>query len=585
MSDDVVEGVTLNIIESWDEAQLFMAWLGERRPVLACDTETRGLDWWEDHFLRLVQFGDLGTGWVIPWERWGGVAIEALARYSGPLAFHNAKFDIKALEVSGVKVKRGNLQDTRTMAHLLAPDNPTGLKQLGVRYVDAKADAGQTALKNGMLQNRWTWATVPVDFPPYWIYSALDPVLTAHLYQQFRPQIVGDLNDVYELEIAVLQVLNDIEKRGARCDIDYCFARQAEIKTREDEIRQWIRDEYELGAGQNKRIATALQADGVVLRKKTPSGGWCMDSDVLENIDHPLAQAVLNVRKCHQTADTYFGSYIEGATAGDDYGIIHPDINPLGARTGRMSVSRPPLQQIPRTKLMRSAFIPREGNRLVSVDFDQMEARLLTHFSADPGLIEAFGGGDFFMNMGQRIYGHPIEKGPQRTVVKNAIYATIYGAGAKKFAGMAGISEAEAMKFRQTLDDQFPRIRAFVRAVENEALANGDKTGVPYVTTPLGRRQPAALERGEYKLYALVNYLIQGTAADIFKRTVVQMDQAGLADYLVLPVHDEAVLDVPIDMAEDVQHETEAIFQSDDSWKVPLTAGGDILDCWGDKYE
>ena len=87
-----MDDVTLNIVENWDEAQDFMRWLGQRREILACDTETGGLDWWRDP-LRLVQFGDLTTGWVVPWERWGGLAVEALDRYT--VRFVNATPDVR----------------------------------------------------------------------------------------------------------------------------------------------------------------------------------------------------------------------------------------------------------------------------------------------------------------------------------------------------------------------------------------------------------------------------------------------------------------------------------------------------------
>jgi DNA polymerase-1 len=576
-----MDNITLNIIESWDDAEAFMRWLGERRAILACDTETGGLDWWRDK-LRLVQFGDLSTGWAIPWEMWGGVAAEALRRYTGPLAFHNAKFDIKYLEVNGVPVKRGNLHDTRSMAHLLDPANSTGLKQLGVRYVDANADAGQTALKKGMQENRWTWATVPTNYPPYWVYSALDPVLTAHLYQQMKPQMIGNLADVYELEIAVLQILDAIERRGARVDVEYCIEKKAMLLGYAAEARAWCKETYGFETGAHKKVAAQLQREGVVLTKKTDSGGWSMDEEVLASIDHVLAKTVLNVRRTEKMGNSYFGNYIEYAQ-GD---ILHPDINPLGARTGRMSVSRPALQQIPRTKLLRDPFIPRSGNRLLSVDFDQVEARLLAHLTQDRALIDAFSGGDFFCNMAATIYNEPDfqKKDPRRSLVKGATYGTVYGAGVKKFAETAGVTESEGQRFMTTFHSAFPGIKIFQREVETIALENGAQDGVPFVTTRLGRRQPADYERGQYKLYALVNYLIQGSAADIFKQTVVDLDRAGLAEYLVLPVHDEAVFDVPEGEVEEIARGVVDVFETDRGWTVPLTAGSDILERWGDKY-
>src|ERR1700677_2499777 len=92
--------VSLNLVESFADAEEFMRWLGERRPVLACDTETGGLEWWKDR-LRLVQFGDPRAGWAVPWQDWGGLVKEAMRRYDGGVVFHNAKFDQHFLEREG----------------------------------------------------------------------------------------------------------------------------------------------------------------------------------------------------------------------------------------------------------------------------------------------------------------------------------------------------------------------------------------------------------------------------------------------------------------------------------------------------
>lgn len=100
----------------------------------------------------------------------------------------------------------------------------------------------------------------------------------------------------------------------------------------------------------------------------------------------------------------------------------------------------------------------------------------------------------------------------------------------------------------------------------------------------MGRRQPADWFHEQWKYYALLNYQIQGAAADAFKNTLIEMDRAGLTEYMILPVHDEVVLDVPIGLAEEIAHDTVECFEADKSWRVPLTAGYDILDRWGSKY-
>src|ERR1019366_899286 len=157
---------------------------------------------------------------------------------------------------------------------------------------------------------------------PYWLYSALDPVITAHLYKIFRPQIIGDLNNMYEMEMQIIWILNEIEKKGVRVDVEYCIEQQKVISRAGDEITQWIRDNWNIGAGQNKLIAQILLDEGVNLTQRTPSGGWKMDEKVLSSIDHPLARGALNVRKAKRAANNYFGSYIDRQVDG----YLHADI-------------------------------------------------------------------------------------------------------------------------------------------------------------------------------------------------------------------------------------------------------------------
>jgi hypothetical protein len=249
---------SLNLVETFDEAESFVRWLGERRQILAVDTETGGLEWWKDG-LRLVQFGDLSAGWAIPWHLWSGLILDVLGRYEGDIVFHNLKFDLKYLEHHGVTLNRAKLHDTRAMAHIIDPTKPTGLKPLAIRLIDNTAGSGQDDLKSAMAKNGWTWATVPHDLPAYWVYSALDTVLTAHLYAELFPQIVTGFREVYELEIASTLVLNDMEVRGARIDLDYCEEKLVLLSTYADDMREWVQDNYNLAAGSNPAVAGRLQ--------------------------------------------------------------------------------------------------------------------------------------------------------------------------------------------------------------------------------------------------------------------------------------------------------------------------------------
>lgn len=561
MIDDSVE---FHLVETFDEAQRFMRWLGERRPILAVDTETSGFDWWRGS-LRLVQFGDAQHGWAIPFERWRALCAEALAEYDRPVAFHNSKFDLHWLSQNGVEVKRHLVHDTSVMVGLLEPLGRTALKDAAARHIDHRATAGQAELKRAMAQAKWTWGTIPPEFDGYWVYSALDAVLTAQLAEKLWPQVKVDLRRVYDVEMRCVHILHDMETRGARVDLEYVDAQRVRLLTYAAQAREWVRTAYNCEAGSSKTIAARLLKDGVRLTEKTPTGAWKMDADVLEAIDHPLASTVLNIRRAEKIANTYFANF-ETLADGD---IIHPNVRPMGAVTGRMAVSNPSMHNLPRGRVVRDAFVAREGHTLLGCDYSQIEMRLTAHFSEDPGLIGAFSGEDFFVGMARQIYGDgSITKAdPRRQVTKSSMYAKVYMAGIAKFAATAGITEGEARHFMATLDSTFPGMRRFAQRVIADGQRAMSSEGQAVVRTLLGRRVVVDRAGKEYKL---VNGLIQGTAADILKQVICELDDAGVGKYIIMPIHDELIFDVPNDELEEVTDVVVSVMTRDE-FRVPFT--------------
>lgn len=575
-----LEGVELSLIDSWDEAQRFIAWLGERRPVLAVDTETEGFNWWE-HRIRLCQVGDSMHGWAFEWDRWSGLLTETLARYDGPVAMHNFKFDLSMFRAHGLDIQVSRIDDTRTMAHLLEPGKLTGLKHVAERWVDRDAaNAGQKVLDQAFREMKWTWATVPVDFQPYWAYGALDTVLTARVWELARPAVDQTFKGIYELEMAAQVALMEMEIRGARVDLEYSAAKRDELLGWGQNMRQWARDAYGVeNLTSGVQVARRMIQDGWEPVELTATGQPSTKKEVLAQVDHPLAKALLDVRHAEKMAEAYFGNLLTLA----DGEYVHAKINPIGARTGRMSVTEPALQTLPREALVRDAFIPRDGNRLVLIDYDQMELRLMAHFADEHAMQEIILSGQDIHNVtAQRIYGlpEPTPTKKQRQITKNAGYAKIYGAGASTFAKTAEISEPEALDFLVRYDAAFPGVRQFQRAMENQAWREHERTGEMAAWTPHGRRHPVETD----KVYKLVNYLIQGTGADVLKEKIVALDDAGFGPYMVLPVHDEIVFDVPAEDAEEILHEAMAIMEETERFKVPLTVDGTIVDRWGEKY-
>ena len=578
-SSDSMDGVQLTLIDSIDSAMEFKRWLGERRDVLAFDTETGGLEAWAQP-LRLVQFGDAMRGWTIPWFKWGGVALEALSAYEGPLVAHNAKFDVGFIERhSGFRFPWHLVHDTMIQAHLLDPTVSVALKHLATLKVHPRAAAGQELLGEAMKAQKWSWGSVPVDFPAYWAYAGLDCVLTARLHKLQFPEVAASYKEVYELEMASTRVCMGMEQRGARIDLPYCERQLQRLLDYCEEVQAYCGAMYGVqNIGSNDQVTRKLVELGVELTEKTPTGKWKLDEEVIESINHELANQVRMHHKAKKIANTYFKNFIDK----HDHERLHPNIRVLGARTGRMSITDPALQTLPRGSIVRDAFIPDEGCLLLSADMDQIEMRLLAHFSRDPGLIDAINSGDLHTETARRVYGDSSihKKDPRRQTAKNAGFAKIYGAGVEKFAKTAGIPLQEAAAFLNGYDAMFPGVRTFQSFVEQVAVQRMREDGVAWVKSPIGRRHVA----DEYKNYTLVNYLIQGTAGDVLKQMLVDLDLVGLGDMLVVPVHDEVILNVPHD---DVPEVAELVRRTmtRTEWAVPLTAGVEgPFKRWGEKY-
>lgn len=295
----------------------------------------------------------------------------------------------------------------------------------------------------------------------------------------------------------------------------------------------------------------------------------------------------MDTRRAEKFASAYFKNFAEM----QHDGLLHPSIKTIQAVTGRMSIANPALQQVPRGDAsVRNAFIPRnEGEAIVSVDYSQVEMRLLAHFSKDPSLIQTFidadaTGGDFFTMLGAQIYNDPTftKKDPRRGLVKNTLYGSAYGASPKKMAESAGIPLHVMEPIAQDVFRTYPGIKQFQR----DTIALGEQRsaaeGESYIITAGGRRLPA--DKGyEYKL---TNYTLQGSAGEVLKQALVRLDSAGLTPYMLLPIHDEVVSSVPREDAEDFMRTCAEIMSVTDGWSVPLLADAEgPYERWGEKYQ
>lgn len=558
------------LVETLDDALNLKRWMGERRDWLGVDTETGGLDWWREP-LRMVQVGDAEHGWAIPFADWAGLVKEILGAYRGRMVFHNAKFDLHFLETNGVRLDRSLIHDSRAMAHILAPNLPSGLKPTSERLIHPAAGSGQSELKLAMMKGKWSWRTVPIDLPQYWVYAALDPVLTARLAERLYPKIQASYQRVYDTEVAVAITLTDMERRGIKIDRELCETASDSLKLYVAQMDQWYLGNFGIkNPSSDREMIKFFQSQGHIFTKTTAKGNVSLDADALAEINHPAAEHLPAYRNALKFRSTYYEDFLDFA----DGDILHGSINPLGARTGRMSASRPNLQNVPRTKV-RNAFLARPGHKLLLADFDQIELRLMAHYAREEGMLDAVRQGeDLHTFIGRMIYGRDINK-EERQITKAANFAKIYGAGAAKFGQTAGISTEEAKRFMTTYDSRFPGVRRFM----NEMTARV-KRGEEIVTPFLGRKQVAEADQA----YKIVNYFVQGTAADVLKTKLVELSMTDSEQWMLIPIHDEIAFDVPEEYVEDVKQEVMTVMEDHTSFEIPLTVGGDVVTRWGAKY-
>jgi DNA polymerase I len=603
-----LSNVKLHLVDTVEKAEQFLSWLGERRPMnaIAIDIETgekpggRRTDTfspWHGN-IRLVQVGDAQQGWAIPWEEWSGVFYQGMENYDGPIVCHNIAFEARWFAVKS----RWNLpwhqaHDTMIMAQIIDPLGTAALKRLAARYVDGRSVALQDTLDRQFMDNGWTWGTVPVTFEPYWAYGALDTVLTMRLFEQFY-ELCGPgkpYSIAYELEMATRKIVTRMEINGARINLEYSKSKYDELLSYSDSVKEWAKNAHGgVSITSNMQLVHAFEGLGADITETTPSGNKSVSKDQLSmlvrdgNADvKQLADAVLKQRKADKLASSYFLNFINDNVDG----FVHPSINLLRARTGRMSITEPALQTLPSgDATVRRAFIPKdEDHVIISSDLDQVEFRITANYSEDATLIKLFHdadatGGDVFTSIMQQVYqDNTLTKSdPRRKLIKGVIYGKLYGAGVDKMALTAGVTTEIMREVVEAFDGNYPGVKMFQKRIEESGMRRFREEGRGYVMTRTGRRLPCDDDR----VYSLTNYLIQGTAAEVFKQSLIRLDQADLTELLIVPVHDEIVLQAPRDNAEEIMRVVQSCMTTTEGWDIPLTAGVDgPFENWGQKYD
>jgi DNA polymerase I len=487
-----------------------------------------------------------------------GLPAETIAAILGPLfadpavgkVGHNLKYDIRALARAGMPV-RGLAFDTLIASHLLEVEEDHGLKALALRVLGREMKDFNTLTRRG--KRRLELCELPVSAVAN--YACADAQATWQLYEHYAPRIPTEgLQPVFDLEMALIPIVAAMESAGIRIDVPYLKqleeTMQVQVRALTEEIYAIAGKQFNLNS--TPQLANLLYNElGLPALKQTrtrPS----TDESVLRTLAdrHPLPAKILEYRELTKLISTYVVAL--AASVNPETGRVHPSFRQMGAVSGRFSCTEPNLQNLPKdtANTIRRAFVAAPGTRLLSADYSQVELRILAHYSEEPALLQSFAEGeDVHRRTASEIFDMPREAvtPEHRRVAKTVNFGLIYGMSATGLSARLGISVEQAQDYIDRYFARYPNVKRFLR----ETIERGIRSG--YVETLLGRRLPArGLQSKEPRARAaterqVINFPIQGTAADIMKMAMVRLGPRleAFQARLLLQVHDELVLEVP----------------------------------------
>ncbi|WP_197918235.1 DNA polymerase I [Thiosulfatihalobacter marinus] len=466
--------------------------------------------------------------------------------------FQNAKYDCKILARHGIAV--APIDDTMLLSYaLFAGEHGHGMDALAERYLDHNPIPIKSLLGTG--KSAITFDKVPIEDAVK--YAAEDADITLRLWQKFKPQLHRrQVTTVYEtLERPLVPVLAQMEMHGIKVDRD-TLSRMSNAFAQK---MAGLEAEIHALAGENFNVGSPAQLGEILFDKMGLEGGkrgktgkYSTGADILEDLatEHDLPARVLDWRQLSKLKSTYTDALQDHINA--ETGRVHTSYVQTGANTGRLASTDPNLQNIPvRTeegRRIREAFIAEPGKTLVSLDYSQIELRILAHIADITALKEAFRDGqDIHAMTASEVFGVPMDQmTPEiRRRAKAINFGVIYGISGFGLARNLRIPRGEAQDFINRYFERFPGIRAYMDHTKAFAKEHG------FVQTLFGRRihTPeinASGPKASFAYRAAINAPIQGTAADVIRRAMIRMPDAiaHLPARMLLQVHDELVFEV-----------------------------------------
>jgi DNA polymerase-1 len=557
---------------------------------LAVDVETTGLDiYGRDFRIRMVQVATMEKAWVFPVEAEPelSVVVAAVLASRPVLLAHNASYDLLCLDRFGyldLEEAWTRTVDTRLLGHLLDPrskaDGAVGhnLENMASHYLGEDAHRYAVDLAAHVKAAGWSKAegfvNVSISEPIFHRYGAADVLTTCWLFEALTPLVQArGFTALSNFEHEVASVTCVMQRKGIRVDLGYAPSLSAYLLESKVEAELVAATYGVENVNSTAQVAEALRFLGASLSKTTNTGKLAVDKEVLMGLElaegpvGELARAVRQAKTASGNETKYVSKVVDGL--GFD-GRCRPSINSLLARTARMSISDPPLQQLPAGDWrIRRLFIASEGMVIGAADYAQIELRVMGALGHDRKIIEAVNDGvDLHDLTATRL-------GIGRRLAKTSNFLAAYGGGVQALAAQAGVTHVKA---KATLDDwwsTFDGVRRY-----SEKLQRGTRGGSKPIVTATGRELPLDRNRS----YAALNYAVQSSARDVFAQGLLNVRDAGLLDRCMIPVHDEVIYEAtPEDIDEVSRGIGEALSQT--VLGMPMDAEGETFGMsWGHGY-
>lgn len=546
------EPIPIKVVETPEDLDGFRDFIRSHRNALAVDTETTGLDIYSDEFeCRLVQFGTQDEAWVLPVELSDRLVTEVkdALNFTSTIVMQNASYDLQVLDrCFGIKMEDlwPKVLDTQILAKLVDPRPYEAggfghsLEHLIAAFISEEMAADVKGLMTKLAKEHKTtkaliWQSINLFHPEYLMYAGMDTVFTSRVCRALVKKLPDVSRSLVGYEHKVAEICSYIDRRGFLLDVRYATELSGGWMKQQEALEAIAFTEYGVDSvNSTEDVAEALEEMGVVIEGRTPSGKRKVDKALLSQLmadGNELAHLVFEAKKLGKWNKTWVQKFLDSK---DSDNRCHTFINPLQARTSRMSITGIPAQTLPASdSLVRSCFVAEPGQLICSVDYQAQELRVLAALSEDKTMIEAF------RNDADLHQITADASQVSRKVGKMANFLTVYGGGPKTLAEQANVDFPTARRVLDGFAKTYPGVARYAKRLAAEAASKG------YIVTPVGRRLPVDSSRS----YSALNYMIQSSSRDVTCRALIRLHEAGFTPYLRLPIHDEIVASVPAEKA------------------------------------